>query len=295
MTKKHISNTPPDPIPTVPTGTIERIANFQSAYISARHIDVWLPKNYDPNGRYAVLYMHDGQMLFDAFMTWNKQSWGVSEVISRCDIRPTIVVGIWNSGNGRYADYLPKRPFTSLSQTVQDALIKNTEQGGDAALFQTTIHSDDYLNFIIHELKPLIDRTYATLPDRDNTFIAGSSMGGLISLYALCEYPAVFGGAACLSTHWVGTDARPNNPMPDAFVAYVQANLPAPSSHKLYFDYGTETLDALYEPHQLRIDMVMKSKGYNTSNWQTHKFMGDDHTERSWNGRLHIPLTFLLE
>lgn len=100
-----------DPIPAVSVGTIERIPNFSSQYISSRHVDVWLPEGYDGNGRYAVLYMHDGQMLFDASMTWNKQSWGVAEVMSSLAVRPSIVVGIWNSGSGRWFDYLPKRPF----------------------------------------------------------------------------------------------------------------------------------------------------------------------------------------
>ena len=295
MTKKNISNTPSDPIPTVSVGTIERIASSQSQYVSARHVDVWLPEDYDANGRYAVLYMHDGQMLFDDSITWNGQSWGVAEVVSRCDIRPTIVVGIWNSGNGRYTDYLPKRPFDTLPQPFRNAIIQQAKLDDGTPLFQAAIQSDNYLEFIVHELKPYIDRTYPTLPDRENTFIAGSSMGGLISWYAVCEFPSIFGGAACLSTHFMGIDDRPDNPMPDAFAAYLQANLPAPSSHKFYFDYGTETLDARYEPHQRKVDVVMESRGYDGSNWQTRKFVGDDHSEIAWNGRLHIPLTFLLE
>ena len=92
MTNKNRPNAPSDPIPTVSVGTIERIPNFQSQYVSARHINVWLPEDYDPNGRYAVLYMHDGQMLFDDAITWNKQSWGVADVISQCDILLTFLL-----------------------------------------------------------------------------------------------------------------------------------------------------------------------------------------------------------
>jgi predicted alpha/beta superfamily hydrolase len=126
------------------------------------------------------------------------------------------------------------------------------------------------------------------------TFIAGSSMGGLISLYALCEYPKVFGSAACLSTHWPGIFTMENNPVPDAFIRYLEENLPRPGSHKIYFDFGTETLDSLYEPLQNRVDDVMRHHGYTHKNWMTLKFPGEDHSERAWHSRLEVPLLFLL-
>lgn len=160
-------------------------------------------------------------------------------------------------------------------------------------MFAIDIRSDDYLKFITEELKPFIDRRYATLPNVESTFIAGSSMGGLISIYAVCEYPEVFGGAACLSTHWIGIFTDENNPFPDAFIEYLHQNLPSPAYHRIYFDYGTETLDALYEPYQLRVDQIMISKGYSSANWQTRKFMGEEHSEEAWRKRLHIPITFL--
>ena len=120
-------------------------------------------------------------------------------------------------------------------------------------------------------------------------------MGGLISMYALCEYPAVFGGAACLSTHWVGIFSTENNHIPAAFMAYLRTHLPDPATHRLYFDYGTETLDALYEPFQLQADSILREKGYSAANWQTLKFVGADHSERAWRTRLAIPLTFLMK
>lgn len=107
-------------------------------------------------------------------------------------------------------------------------------------------------------------------------------------------YPEVFSGAACLSTHWVGTFDTLNNPIPEAFAAYMYQNLPSPNNHKIYFDFGTETLDSFYEPFQTLIDSVMLSKGYSEQNWTTQKFVGEDHSERAWNKRLHIPITFLL-
>ena len=148
---------------------------------------------------------------------------------------------------------------------------------------------------MVKELKPYIDSHYAVSTKTEDTFIAGSSMGGLISMYALCEYPNVFGGAACLSTHWPGIFSMEGNPIPDAFLAYMNKHLPKANTHKLYFDYGDQTLDALYLPLQQKVDSLMLAKGYNDSHWLTKFYPGDDHSEKSWNKRLHIPLEFLLK
>ena len=296
--ENHQEKTQVDAVPIVLRGSIERHANFRSSYVSRRHVDVWLPDNYRPDGEYAVLYMNDGQMLFDAAITWNKQAWGVAEVvgelISAGKIKDCIVVGIWNTSNSRHSDYFPKKPFENLSDVYREYLLKQAKREDGTRFFVTDIKSDNYLKFITEELKPFIDQTYPTLSDSGNTFIAGSSMGGLISIYAVCEYPEVFGGAACLSTHWVGISTDENNPIPDAFIEYLHQNLPDPATHRLYFDYGTETLDALYEPYQLRVDQIMINKGYNPANWQTRKFEGAEHSEEAWRKRFHIPVVFLL-
>ncbi|NNK90648.1 MAG: hypothetical protein HKO89_08585 [Saprospiraceae bacterium] len=119
-------------------------------------------------------------------------------------------------------------------------------------------------------------------------------MGGLISMYALCEYPEIFHGAACLSTHWVGTFDTLNNPIPLKFAEYLDNNLPDAHSHLIYFDFGTETLDALYEPYQTIVDSIMIKHDFHTKNWKTMKFEGENHSEKAWNKRLDIPLKFLL-
>ncbi len=278
----------------VDQGTIERLTNFNSSYIPARNIDIWLPKDYDSTKKHQVLYMHDGQMLFDSTTTWNKQEWGVDEVlqalIDEKKVAPTIVVGIWNGDQRRHIEYFPQKPFERLPQEVQDSL----KETGKAYHFNQTLQSDNYLKFIVHELKPYVDAHFATYQDQAHTFIAGSSMGGLISMYALCEYPKIFGGAACLSTHWIGTFETKNNPIPEAFVNYLDKHLPSPTQHQIYFDYGTETLDALYEPTQVKVDSIMQKNGFSDKNWITKKFTGADHSERSWNKRLHIPLQFIL-
>jgi hypothetical protein len=86
-----------------------------------------------------------------------------------------------------------------------------------------------------------------------------------------------------------------NNVLPDAFLKYLEGHLPDPKKHRLYFDYGTETLDALYPPLQKKADAIIKAKGYTDANWITKEFTGADHSERSWNERLHFPLEFLLQ
>ncbi len=280
------------------SGTVDRIEAFKSEHVIARNVDVWLPDGYSDDNKYAVLYMHDGQMLYDSTRSWNGQEWGVDETMKKLlnegKIRNTIVVGIWNT-ELRHSEYFPQKAFESLPSSLQDSLIKHGKRNPETALFKTTVCSDNYLKFLVEELKPYIDNKYSTHSDKANTFIAGSSMGGLISIYAICEYPETFAGAACLSTHWVGTFDTTNNPIPQKFVEYLDENLPKPESHKIYFDYGTETLDRFYEPFQLLADSVVQEHGYTDDNWMSMKFESANHSENAWRKRLHIPLTFLLE
>jgi enterochelin esterase-like enzyme len=283
-------------LPSVVNGSIQRINSFQSTFVTPRNIDVWLPEGYDPSKKYAVLYMHDGQMLFDSTQTWNKQAWDVDDVAARLlstgKIKDLIIVGIWNGGQTRHQDYFPQLPFEQMSAAEKDTVVAQLQSAGRTKeVFRP--RSDNYLKFIVKELKPFIDKHYSVKTDRENTFIAGSSMGGLISLYALCEYPDVFGGAACLSTHWVGTFTLKNNPVPQAFINYLNHKLPRPNQHTIYFDCGDRTLDALYPPIQQQVDSLMAIKGFNDTHWITKYFPGDDHSEPSWQRRLHIPLTFL--
>lgn len=284
-------------LPEVSSGKIIRLDNFKSEYVSDRNVDIWLPDGYSEETKYNVLYMHDGQMLFDANTTWNKQEWAVDEVmtklISEGKIEPCIVVGAFNGDQDRHRDYFPQKPFEDLPAAFRDSLLELNKQA-ERPMFAGTINSDNYLKFLVKELKPYIDKHFSVKTNAENTFVAGSSMGGLISMYAICEYPDVFGGAACLSTHWPGIFAMEGNPIPAAFQNYMNDNLPEPSSHKIYFDYGTETLDAMYEPSQLGVDSVMRLKGFTEQNWLTKKFPGHDHSENSWKERLHIPLEFIM-
>lgn len=273
--------------PKVPSGKVERLF-FKSKYVDARNIDVWLPDGYSSKKKYAVLYMQDGQNIFGAATTWNHQSWQIANTLSRLikedSVENTIVVGIWNNGNQRVAEYYPQKAFNDIAEPYKDSLLAWMPGGPDG---------DNYLKFIVKELKPFIDSTFSVYTDRSHTFLMGSSYGGLISLYAICEYPQVFGGAACMSTHWIGL-FNPNNAIPDAIENYLRKHLPSPEDHKIYFDYGSKTLDRFYGPYQKQVNVIMKEKGYAAKDWETKYFPGADHSEKSWAKRVHIPLIFLL-
>ncbi|MCE1197670.1 MAG: esterase family protein [Marinilabiliales bacterium] len=280
----------------VETGHIDLFANFPSQFVPARTVEVWLPEGYSPGRKYEVLYMHDGQMLFDSASSWNHQSWKVQQVVAQLKathkVKEFLVVAIHNGGSQRHAEYFPQKPFESMTPEEQTILTKQLT--GDKQPPVTFVPvSDAYLRFIAEELKPFIEKNYPVRIGKQHAFLAGSSMGGLISLYALCEYPNLFGGAACLSTHWPGSFTLEGNPFPEAMIRYLSQHLPDPRSHRVYFDHGDQTLDALYPSLQKRVDQVMQSKGYGKGNWQTRLFPGKDHSERAWHERLEVPLEFL--
>ena len=270
-------------------GTIERVPEIKSRYVMPRNVDVWLPPGYTPDKKgYAVLYMHDGQNVFDPKNSFKGVAWEVDSVLTgllgRKQVRDCIVVGIWNTPK-RVVEYTPASPYAELPAPMRT--------GYEQALGSGPV-SDAYLKYVVNEVKPYIDQHYRTRPDRAHTFIMGSSMGGLISLYAALEYPQVFGGAGCVSTHWpLGLDPKASA-FTNAMLRYLNAKLPTVRKPKLYFDYGTATLDAGYEPHQLRVDSLLRAKGYGPSHWLTRKFAGAAHDEVSWQQRVEVPLRFLL-
>lgn len=285
-------------IPQVSSGKIKRIQNFVSKYTGSRNIDIWLPEGYTIKKKYAVLYMQDGQMLFDPAVTWNKTSWDIDDVLTRLKkenkIRDVIVVAIWNGDKTRHADYLPQKPFETLSKSQKEIIYRAERVNGKSVFNGHKVNSNNYLKFLVYELKPFIDKSYSTYTDRKNSFVAGSSMGGLISLYAICEYPKVFGAAVCMSTHWPGIFTMQKNPIPDALIQYLKKYLPNPKTNRIYFDHGDQALDSLYPPIQKRVDEMMKLKGFTEKNWITKYFPGEEHNEKAWNKRLELPLIFLL-
>lgn len=147
-----------------------------------RKIQVYLPQGYNTSqSRYPVLYMHDGQNLFDDKTSFAGE-WGVDEFLDSTTFKKCIVVAIDNGGQHRTNEYCPW-DFSVFPD------LKKVNKGEGKA----------YTDFLVKTLKPYIDKKYRTRKDKTNTWVAGSSMGGLISLYAVLQYPTVFGGAGIFS------------------------------------------------------------------------------------------------
>lgn len=276
-------NTPGDGI----SGNLTIYEDFESKYVEARTIRIWTPEDYDAEKKYDVIYMHDGQNLFDATITWNNQEWGVDECLSGLiasgQIRPCIVVGIDNSSL-RYEEYYPSK----ICETVEAGTLPN----GFKPL------GDEYLRFVVEEVKPFIDSKYSTLTDAAHTFVMGSSCGGLISSYALCEYPEIFGGAACLSTHCTLMNPYSENdqkPAADAYLNYLRENLPADEAHILYMDRGDCPYDSTYAEAQEAINEMIYSLEWSETHYMFDIFPGHSHSENDWKSRLDIPVKFLLK
>ncbi len=165
------------------TGHFEHLKSFQSRFLkSARDIIVYLPPSYDASDsiRYPVLYMNDGQNLFDAATAFGGNEWGLDEAAERLirahEVQPLIIVGIYNTGMERLAEYTH----------VKD----RRGRGGRARA---------YGKLLVNELKPLIDREFRTMADCANTGIGGSSLGGLVSLYLGLQHPEIFGKLLVMS------------------------------------------------------------------------------------------------
>ncbi|WP_346992694.1 alpha/beta hydrolase [Alteromonas gracilis] len=177
----------------VSVGSLERVEQFKSELVPDRTVEIWLPDGYSADNDYAVVYMHDGQMLFDESKTWNGQEWHVDEtaqkLIDEGAVAPFIVVGIFNGDAHRHNEYFPQKPFENLPKTLQETLYEQS-RGAGHGLFARSVNSDNYLKFIVHEVRPYIESTYSV--DSKRSYLMGSSMGGLISWYGLLEYPEVF-------------------------------------------------------------------------------------------------------
>ncbi|MDE5773856.1 MAG: hypothetical protein K2H86_05315 [Muribaculaceae bacterium] len=285
------------PVQSADCGRIERMSLYSPQMGDTITIDTWLPPMYYAGGseRYPVIYMHDGQNLYDAATTWNHQSWEMDSVmcalLTTGEIDPAIIVGIHSSAETRVADLMPEKAVSgsrALAETLEQVKLHGMTPRGDA-----------YAAFMVETLKPVVDERYRTESDMRHTTVMGSSMGGLMSIYALCEYPAVFGNALCLSTHWIGAPSV-SEEFTRAMYDYLEQTLPVAEpidsehGHRLYFDHGTETIDAWYGPSEERILELVRGKGYGEGTLLNIVDEGAAHEERSWARRVSIPLRYLL-
>jgi len=246
----------------------------------ARRVSVWTPPGYaqNPGKRYRVLYMSDGQNLFDPRIANTGVDWGVDEAIAGLAaeglIDPPIVVAAWSSST-RGADYSPW------------ALGPN------------------YARFLIEELMPRVNREFRTLTGPQNTYHMGSSMGGLISMYLATRHPEAFGGCGCISTHlplspkvvaefFPGADVGDPTDAEPYFVKDIAAGWPIPKGARLWFDYGTKTLDADYEVYHKMLRAHLLNQGLvEDEDFAMRKYEGALHNEASWRARLRDPLLWL--
>jgi predicted alpha/beta superfamily hydrolase len=280
-------------MPAAPTphrrGFLARYPTFPARHIASRAIEVWLPEQYQaqPSLRCGVLYMHDGRNLWYPAEA-SGRAWDVdlalADLIDQGAVPPTIIVAIPQHPRLRFQEYMPQAPLaTERGQAALAAYLRRVGPAADLSRFI----SDHYLAFAVEELKPFIDAPFRTHSDATHTALMGSSMGGLISLYALTQHPAVFGGAGCLSTHWPALDG--------IMLDWLPGHLPDPATHRIYFDYGTQGLDKQYAPYQAQVDIMMRAAGYQEGvNWITYQAEGADHREDFWAARLATPLRFLL-
>lgn len=266
-----------------------------SAQIAAPHVSIWLPPGYDRGRkRYGVVYMQDGQNLFFAAKSGFGKAWEADKsllrLIAATQAEPVIIVGIWNPGAARSRQYYPQAIYAAAPAFAK-AEADRQNKG--------PIFSDAYLKFLTGELKPMIDRQYRTRADRDHTTIVGSSMGGLISLYAIAEYPQIFGAAGCISTHWPLSNPVMTAAQRDEMLAvwdkYLTERLGAPDGRRIWFDHGDKTLDGFYGPWQSAIDAKLVRIGWQPGrDVSTRVYEGAAHDEESWAARLDDVFGWLL-
>lgn len=284
---EKVHNLPLSP-KAVTTGTLYRTTISDPEFGSKVTLDIWTPKGYNLQEKYPVVYMHDGQNLYDKKSSWNKQAWEIDEVggrlIAEGTIKPFIAVGIHSIDNSRICDLMPQKILTEYFDTEKYSTT------GFESYCNKEIRGDKYINMIVNTIKPYIDSIFSTLPDRDNTAIMGSSMGGLISFYGMCEKSDVFGTAVCLSTH---LSVSGEEGWAEAVFAYLRDKLPTDGVHRIYFDCGDKTSDKYYVPFYNEMIKIPAEMGYSEANFAHGFYPGAAHEEKSWAARVHVPLTFL--
>ena len=262
------------PAPTEPTvahtltGDVRTHEAFHSRYLAHdRTVIVYLPPAYDADtaDRYPVLYLHDGQNVFDRATSFGEE-WQVDEsaqrLITAGEIEPLIIVGIYNTGEHRLDEYTPTPEI-------------HEGRGG---------HANDYGRMLVEELKPFIDSTYMTLPSAASTAMGGSSLGGLLTMHLGLRYPTAFSRLAVLSPS-VWWDDR-------VILREVNA-LPAALPLRIWLDAGTaEGVDTLVNARALRDALI--AKGWVLD--ETLAYLeadGGEHNEQSWSARVERVLKFL--
>lgn len=261
-----------------------------------QRLSIWLPPGYDTNTtRYRVLYMHDAQNLFDPALSNFNKVWAADTAMlghaEATGTDPWIIVGMWSPGADRYRQYMPEPAYNAASPDLRSRM--------DAFGNGKPIVSRHYIGWIAGTLKTWVDAHLRTRTAPEDTAIIGSSMGGLISLYAFLEHPEVFGRAGCVSTHWPGTAPQavgePDAEMLGIWQAMIAEKLGDLSGRRLWFDHGDATLDAFYPPYQAAIDARLEATDHiRGTHWESRVYPGAQHEENAWAARLPEVLGWVL-
>ncbi|GAM59484.1 alpha-dextrin endo-1, 6-alpha-glucosidase [Vibrio ishigakensis] len=264
------------------------IDNFELPQLGrTRTIRVYLPKDYhNSDSHYPVVYMHDGQNLFDSSISYGGDTWEIPRNVDSFfeGKDGVIVVGIDNGsefdGLCRMYEYSPWKMDQDFILSDWDPLVY--QSGGDGAR---------YIEFITDTLKPYIDQTYRTKSERDNTVIAGSSMGGFISLFGIMQRPDVFSKAGVFSpAFWF------NKP---AMFDYLQAT-ELEQEIQVYMDMGTQEssgrgigFEKIYLDGSNEANALLETKANIDLKYIVDE--GAQHTESAWAKRYPEMLSFFFK
>ena len=249
---------PPGP-PGVVTGTLKFHPDIGGPGVPSRMATVWLPPCYDeePNRRYPVLYMHDGQNCFDARRAAFGMEWGMDETATRLigegKIEPVIIVALDCNGANRFKEY-------------------SDSPDGQA-----------YRDYVVQVVKPMIDRAYRTRPGREHTAVMGSSMGGCVSFLLAWEHPEVFSAAGCVSPAFFEAD-----------FARVLNHSGERKPIRLYLDNGGVGLEQKLQKGIDRMLALLPQKGYQEGrDFLWFQDSAAEHNEAAWAARVWRPLEFM--
>ena len=250
--------------------------------LDARTVEVWAPDD-DVSTARPLLLAHDGQNVFLPGRSFGGVAWDLADALAslRDDVTLPYVIAPWNREDfGRASDYAPQSVI-ERSPTVQrglrDYFSWTTALAGGA---MPKWQGDEYVRWCADRLIPWVVAELGWNVDAARVAVMGSSMGGLASAYALARRPDVYSTALCLSTHWT--------PGGHEGTRLLVEMLPTASAGaRVWFDHGTENLDATYGQFQVTADEVMRELGYAPGRqWQTRVYHGADHNEASWAQRL---------
>lgn len=230
-----------------------------------RTIRVWLPESYDGSRRFPVLYLHDGQNLFDETDSHNN-SWHVNwEMNQLCKEQlPAIIVGVDNAAT-RMSELCPDMP---VNPDIYDVYrLSNTPIVPIGHL---------YAKFVAEQLKPVIDRNFATLPEPEYTAVGGSSMGGLMSLYMLLKYPDVYGKAMVFSPNFV---THPREVLLNWINGYDFARL---KDHRVFVFHGGVGLEAANWSYVQDVVAAMQARGLTDTQLALVYDSRQPHYETAW-------------